>query len=53
MYELASKWMAERKLQKLPGHISKAINLALWKQCREYKKEGGAVLVLLFRCPMR
>ncbi len=52
MYELARKWMAKSKLLKLPGHISKATNLALWKQFWEYKKERGAVLVQLFRCPM-
>ncbi len=52
MYELARKWMAESKLRNHPGHISKATDLALWKQFREYKKDSGAVLVLLFRCPM-
>ncbi len=36
MYELARKWMAKSKSQKLPGHISKATNLALWKRFREY-----------------
>jgi hypothetical protein len=29
MYELARTWMAESKLRKLPGHISKDTNLIL------------------------
>ncbi len=53
MYELAHNWMPESRLWKLPVNNSKATYLALWKQFREYTKERGAVLVLLFRCPMR
>jgi hypothetical protein len=54
MYELARKWMAERKLWKLPCHISKDTDLALWKRFRECKKDRNTVTVLvrLFRYPM-
>ena len=52
MYEVARMWMAESKLWKLPCHISKDTDIALWKQFREYKKDRGTVLVQLFRSPM-
>ncbi len=55
MYELARMWMAESKLWKLPCHISKDTDIALWKKIREYKKDRKIVTVLvrLFRSPMR
>jgi hypothetical protein len=53
MYELALNWMAESKLRKLSGHISKDTDLTLWKQFGEYTKERNTVLVRLFHCPMR
>ncbi len=41
------------KLKKLPGHVAKETDVALCKQFREYPKQKGAILVRLFRCPLR
>ena len=53
LFELAREWMAVSKLRKLPGHVAKETDVALWKQFREYPKHKGAILVRLFRCPLR
>ncbi len=53
LFELAREWMAVSKLRKLPGHVAKETNVALWKQFREYPKRKGAILVRLLRCPLR
>ncbi len=37
----------------IPGHVAKETNDALYKQFREYPKQKGAILVRLFRCPLR
>ncbi len=53
LFELAREWMAVSKLRKLPGHVAKETDVALWTQFREYPKHKGAILVGLFRCPLR
>ena len=53
LYELAREWMAVSKLRKIPGHVAKETDVALWKQFREYPKHKGSILVRLFRCPLR
>ncbi len=45
--------MEVSKLKKLPGHVAKETDVALCKQFREYPKQKDAILVLLFRCPLR
>jgi hypothetical protein len=45
LFELAREWMA---VSKLPGHIAKETDVALWKQFREYPKHKGDILVRLF-----
>ncbi len=45
--------MPVSNLRKLPGHVAKETNVALWKHFREYPKQKGAILVRLFRCPSR
>ncbi len=54
LFELARGWMSVSKLsRKLPCHVAKETDVALWKQFHEYPKHKGAILVLLFRCPLR
>jgi hypothetical protein len=56
LFELAREWMEVSKLKKLPGlarHVAKETNVALCKQFREYPKQKDAILVRLFRCPLR
>ncbi len=48
LFELAREWMAVSKLWKLPCHVAKETNVALWKQFREHPKHKGAILVRLF-----
>jgi hypothetical protein len=38
---------------KLPGHIDKLTDVALWKQFREYTVKKGLVKIRIFRCPLR
>ncbi len=52
LFKLACEWMAVSKLRKIPCHVAKETNVALWKQFREYLKQKGAILVLLSRCPL-
>jgi hypothetical protein len=52
-FELAREWMKVSKLKKLPAHVAKETYVALCKQFREYPKQKDAILVLLFRCPLR
>jgi hypothetical protein len=44
--------MAVSKPRKIPCHVAKETNVALWKLFREYPKQKGAILVRLFRCPL-
>ncbi len=53
LFELAREWMDVSKLKKLPGHVAKETEVAQCKQFREYPKQKGAILVQLFRCPLR
>ncbi len=41
------------KLRMIPCHVANEINVALYKQFREYPKQKGAILSRLFRCPLR
>jgi hypothetical protein len=52
MFELAREWMSASKLKKLPGHIAKPTDFALWKQYRRFTKRKTGVDIRLFRCPM-
>ena len=36
LLESAREWMAVSKLRKLPGHVAKETDVALWKQFLEY-----------------
>ncbi len=45
LFELSREWMAVSKLGKLPGHVAKETDVALWKQFREYPKQKGTILV--------
>ena len=59
LFELAREWMAVSKLWKLPGHVAKETDVALWMQFRECPKQKSrrvqlsAIRVRLFRCPLR
>jgi hypothetical protein len=53
LFELAREWMELSKLKKLPGHVAKETDVAQCKQFRQYPKQKGAILVRLFRCPLR
>ena len=52
LFELARDYMSASKLKKLPGHIAKSTDHALWKQYRHYTNRHR-VYIRLFRCPLR
>ena len=48
LFELAREGTAVSMLRKLPGHVAKETDVALWKQVRDYPKHKGSIPVRLF-----
>ena len=53
IYELARKRMAVTELKPPPHDAKDSSHIAMWKLIREKRKDGGATLALLYRCPKR
>jgi hypothetical protein len=43
LFELAREWMAVSKLRKLPGHVAKKSDAALWKKFRQHPRRSSIV----------
>ncbi len=48
LFELAREWISATKVKKLPCHVQKPTDVALWKQFRMSTQNKGTLSVLLF-----
>jgi hypothetical protein len=51
LFELARDYMSASGLKKIPGHVAKETDFALWKLFRTHTRHGGATL-RVFKCPL-